>query len=172
MPGRLRTPPWLLLVPLVALACGEAPGEESASAPALTEEETRALEAELVAADRAFARSVARSGLGGWLGAFSPTGRMIAGGESFVGPEGVRRAMLPAFADSTFSITWDPTYAEVASSGDMGYTVGRYETRRGEGDAAEVEAGTYLTVWRRQPDGVWKVQADIGNAAAADRAGP
>ena len=76
--------------------------------------------------------------------------------------------MLPVYADTTFSITWDPNYAEVAASGDMGYTVGRYErTSRAEGETV-VNAGTYLTVWRRQEDGSWKVKADIGNPDAGD----
>ena len=151
----------------VVSACSEA-ANDAAEANALDEEVIRSLEAELVEADRRFAASVQRSGLGAWITAFAPSGRMIADGQSYIGPEGIRRAMLPVFADTTFSITWDPNYAEVATSGDLGYTVGRYEQTSRAGGEAVVNTGTYLTVWRRQEDGSWKVKADIGNPDAAD----
>lgn len=151
----------------VVTACSDA-ANDAAEADALDEEVIRSLEAELIEADRRFAASVKRSGLGAWITAFAPSGRMIADGQSYIGPEGIRRAMLPVFADTTFSITWDPNYAEVATSGDLGYTVGRYEqTSRADGEPI-VNSGTYLTVWRRQEDGSWKVKADIGNPDIAD----
>lgn len=151
----------------VVAACSDVANDPT-EANALDEETIRNLESELIAADRRFAASVERSGLAAWITAFAPSGRMIAEGQSYVGPEGIRRVMLPVFADTTFSITWDPNYAEVAASGDLGYTVGRYEqTSRVEGET-QVNSGTYLTVWRRQEDGSWKVKADIGNPDAAD----
>jgi len=162
---------WICLVVILVWVGGcERPasddGNRAGEAPAAVDEATtRALEAELVEADRDFAKAVERTGLGGWMGAFAPGGRMIARGESHIGREAIRRRMLPAFADSTFSLTWDPVYAEIAASGDLGYTVGRYTLSIGSGDSASTEEGTYLTVWRRQPDGSWKVQADIGNPA-------
>lgn len=141
-------------------------GNPSSREPVVLDEAaTRALEAELVEADRNFAKAVERDGLGGWMAAFAPGGRMIGGGESYIGLEAIRRQMLPVFADSTFSLSWDPIYAEVAASGDLGYTVGRYTSSSGSGVTATRQEGTYLTVWRRQPNGDWKVQADIGNPA-------
>lgn len=140
---------------------------DGSSTPAMTEEARRTLEAELVEADREFARQVKRHGIGGWLSGFASSGRMVAGGESYIGQEGIRRAMLPVFADTMLEFTWDPTYAEVAASGDLGYTIGTYEMTTSEAGTAGTVTGTYLTVWRRQPNGEWKVQADIGNPAPA-----
>lgn len=151
----------------VVTACSDA-ADDTVEATALDEETIRNLESELIDADRRFAASVQRSGLAGWITAFAPSGRMITDGQSYVGPEGIRRVMLPAFADTTFSITWDPNYAEVAASGDLGYTVGRYERTSRVEDETVVDSGTYLTVWRRQEDGSWKVKADIGNPDADD----
>ena len=157
----------LALALCVVAACSDA-ASDGANAAARDEETIRGLEAELVEADRRFAASVQRSGLAGWITGFAPSGRMIAGGQSHVGPEGIRRAMLPLFADTSFSISWDPNYAEVAASGDMGYTVGRYEQRYRVDGETVVDSGTYLTVWRRQDDGGWKVKADIGNPDGGD----
>ncbi|MFW6089129.1 MAG: YybH family protein [Gemmatimonadota bacterium] len=158
---------FVALILCVPTACSDA-ANDAAEATALDEAAIRNLERELIEADRRFAASVERSGLGAWITAFAPSGRMIADGQSYVGPEGIRRAMLPVYADTSFSITWDPNYAEVASSGDLGYTVGRYEQRTLADGEPVVESGAYLTVWRRQEDGSWKVKADIGNADAGD----
>lgn len=162
---------WLSLVALLIVATGCADmfdGDADSTSPAVDAEAMRRHEAELIEADRRFARAVARHGLGGWLESFAPTGRMVAGGESFIGPEGVRRALLPVYADTTFSLTWDPNYAEVSASGDLGYTVGRYESRAHRDGETVVDSGTYLTVWTRQSDGTWKVKADIGNPDAEE----
>jgi ketosteroid isomerase-like protein len=54
--------------------------------------------------------------------------------------------------------------ADVAESGDLGYTLGRYESRRIGPDGQQVrETGSYLTVWKRGADGSWKVALDIGS---------
>jgi len=156
----------LALALCVLAACSDAASDGAEAAR--VEETVRGLEAELIEADRRFAASVQRSGLAGWITGFAPSGRMIAGGQSHVGPEGIRRAMLPVFADTSFTISWDPNYAEVAASGDMGYTVGRYEQRSRVDGVTVMNSGTYLTVWRRQDDGSWKVKADIGNPDTAD----
>jgi len=158
---------FVVLTLCAVIACSDAANDD-AEATALAEETIRNLESELIAADRRFAASVRRSGLAAWITTFAPSGRMIVDGRSHVGPEGIRRAMLPVFADTTFSITWDPNYAEVAASGDLGYTVGRYEKRSSVGGGPVVDSGTYLTVWRRQEDGSWKVKAEIENPDAGD----
>lgn len=155
---------WSAALLIAFVACADTSNDDSDAA--IAEAETRrALESELIEADRRFTRAVQRHGLGGWLENFAPTGRLITGGESHIGPEGIRRAMLPVFAD-TFAVSRDPTYAEIASSGDLGYTVGRYERTSRAGGETMVESGTYLTVWRRQSSGTWKVQADIRNPDA------
>jgi ketosteroid isomerase-like protein len=157
----------LALMLCVVAACTDA-RNDGAETVATEEERLRNLEAELVEADRRFAASVRRNGLAGWITGFAPTGRMIAAGKSHVGHEGIRRAMLPVFADTAFTITWDPNYAEVAASGDMGYTVGRYERTSRVGGETVVDSGAYLTVWRRQEDGSWRVKADIGKPDTVD----
>jgi uncharacterized protein (TIGR02246 family) len=57
---------------------------------------------------------------------------------------------------------------EVARSGDLAYEYGTYDfaTQNKQGKVAD-EKGKYLTVWKKQPDGAWKVVADIDNPDAA-----
>jgi len=58
-------------------------------------------------------------------------------------------------------LTWRPEFAEVAASGELGYTTGPYELRPRR-DAEPSAFGHYVSVWKKQPDGGWKVILDIG----------
>lgn len=149
----------------VILGCGGA-GEPSDSAPE-NEASRRAAEADLIAADRELARQVQRNGLAAFIAGFTLDGRFIADGQSHIGPEGIRRALLPLFADSAFSLSWDPVFARVAESGELGYTVGTYEMNSAAGSTGAPTRGSYLSVWRQRDDGTWKLEADIGSAAPA-----
>jgi ketosteroid isomerase-like protein len=57
-------------------------------------------------------------------------------------------------------------------SGDMGYTWGHFDGRsKDAGGNPVVTSGRYMTIWRKQPDGNWKVVLDAGAnepAAAGD----
>jgi len=58
------------------------------------------------------------------------------------------------------SLEWYPTYSQTAASADLGYTTGpwTYRSADGKGEAH----GTFLSVWRKQPDGSWRVALDCG----------
>ncbi len=116
----------------------------------------------LLKADRDFAQAVATKGVEGWM-AFMADNAVILRRQPFVGKEAIRAAMQKAFSDASVTLTWTPTRGQVFKSGDLGYTVGRYQlvhrTDRGE----NVTRGTYLTVWQKQTDGSWKVIWDGGS---------
>lgn len=63
-----------------------------------------------------------------------------------------------------FVLTWQPQEAEVAASGDMGWTWGRYQLRA-EKNGPVTQIGTYLDVWYKQPDGSWRIHLENGNQA-------
>lgn len=65
--------------------------------------------------------------------------------------------------ESTSSLlTWEPIYAEIASSGDLGYTIGPWEWRSGAEVDSAAASGHYITIWKQQPDSIWKFILDIG----------
>lgn len=101
----------------------------------------------------------------GWVGWFAEDGFQVPnGGPLVVGPEAIRANMKGLFADTTVRLTWAPDTALVAAAGDMGYTIGHWRLLRRAAPADSAPArGRYLTVWKRQTDGGWKVAADIGN---------
>lgn len=63
-------------------------------------------------------------------------------------------------------LNWEPVSAEVSNSGDLGYTFGVYELKF-DGPEGEpvVDNGKYITVWKKQDDGLWKVAADMFNTS-------
>jgi ketosteroid isomerase-like protein len=58
-------------------------------------------------------------------------------------------------------LTWGPEVADVAVSGELGYTSGPYQVRPKRG-AEPASYGHYISVWKKQPDGAWRVVLDIG----------
>jgi len=64
-------------------------------------------------------------------------------------------------------LTWEPTFADVAQSGDLGYTTGPWEIRPSSPNDKPTAYGHFVSVWKRQTDGVWKVVVDLGISHAA-----
>lgn len=61
----------------------------------------------------------------------------------------------------TYQLSWVPQGAQMGPSNDMGFTWGTYEGRsKDRNGEAVVTTGRYMTVWRKQPDGSWKVAMD------------
>jgi ketosteroid isomerase-like protein len=82
-------------------------------------------------------------------------------GEPIVGKSAIREHLS---SGGKFTLTWVPKQAVVANSGELGYTWGVYKTTFQGPNGEQLErTGKYLTVWKKQPDGKWKVAADIGN---------
>ncbi len=67
--------------------------------------------------------------------------------------------------DKNNRLTWAAMGADISSSGDLGYTWGDFEFLGKDKDGIQhVEHGKYITVWKKQADGNWKVAVDMGNA--------
>ena len=63
--------------------------------------------------------------------------------------------------DKDFTITWKPEKAAVAASGDLGYTYGYYAVKPSFADTSLY--GTYISIWKKQKDGIWKLVLNSGN---------
>jgi ketosteroid isomerase-like protein len=62
-----------------------------------------------------------------------------------------------------YQLTWTTTDAQMGPSGDMGYTWGHFEGRSKDAAGNPVTtSGRYITVWRKEKDGSWKVVLDAG----------
>jgi ketosteroid isomerase-like protein len=68
--------------------------------------------------------------------------------------------------DSDIIYSWDPHHAEVAESGELGYSYGVYLLQSKE--TGETRYGTYMSVWKKQPDGKWKLLLHSGNEGVGE----
>ena len=58
---------------------------------------------------------------------------------------------------SKVELSWQPDFVDVASSGDLGYTYGKYNYIVTDSAGIKTETqGIFHTVWKRQADGSWK----------------
>lgn len=117
----------------------------------------------LMQADRDFAKATAAKRLEGWMEFMAPNAVLLRG-EPIVGIEHIRAALAKDFNSPAFQLTWEPAKAEFVGNGPVGYTIGRYEAKFiGDDGKPQTSHGSYMTTWRKQKDGSWKVVADIGS---------
>lgn len=61
--------------------------------------------------------------------------------------------------DSGVTLGWQPSFARVAASADLGYTYGMYTFATKD----TTIRGTYVTIWKKDGAGNWKFVLDTGN---------
>ncbi len=65
-----------------------------------------------------------------------------------------------------YQLTWKPDAARMSPAGDMGFTWGSYQGRFKDHQGNwQTLSGRYMTVWKKQADGQWKVALDASNNA-------
>jgi uncharacterized protein (TIGR02246 family) len=148
---------------VMAAACApSAGGGGSGAADAVREQEAgliAAVAAEDAAATAAF---------------YAPDAQLInPGAAPSTTPEAVRNAYAEIFNDPNGALTFSTENVIAPSSGDYAFTEGpftiTYSNAQGQPESA---SGRYITVWRRQDDGSWKVIRDIATPGAAPAAAP
>ena len=58
-------------------------------------------------------------------------------------------------------LSWKPSHAEISGADDLGFTTGPFTFREKEGEEPS-SYGQFFSIWRKQPDGSWKVVLDAG----------
>jgi len=58
-------------------------------------------------------------------------------------------------------LIWQPAFAGIAASGDIGFTTGPWEYRK-TAKAPATATGSFATIWFNSGDGNWKYMVDIG----------
>ena len=68
------------------------------------------------------------------------------------------------------SLKWRPIFAAMSRSCDLGYTTGPSERRKNKEDEKPAAYGHFVSIWKVQKDGSWKVALDVGiEVPAAER---
>ncbi len=140
-----RTVPLLAIV-LFTVACG--PSEHEITLQSLDE---------MVAAERAFARASVET---------TPHDAFM----QYLGEDSILFLPTPVPGRESMAarpingqLGWEPTFADIAVAGDLGYTTGPWRLAPPQPALGASELhGHYITMWKRQADESWKVLLDIG----------
>ncbi len=135
----------LLLVTAFAISC------QSERKP-----EIEKWKAEIADAERAFSDMAVKEGIAKAFLTFSAEDVAMLRNNKLVNG----KAELKAFYEEGSpkgTLTWSPDFVDVSTSGDMGYTYGKYVyTSTDSLGNFQSSEGIFHTVWKRQPDGSWK----------------
>lgn len=69
---------------------------------------------------------------------------------------------VPPPSDKKPLLAWQPSFAGMAASGDMGFTTGPWEAKADIKDEKPGAYGHFVTVWKKQADGSWRFVVDLG----------
>jgi len=159
---------WKLVAWLISAGGADAPATAPAAcahpgAPAYTASHDSTAIATVRATDLDFSARSVKSGAGPAFGEFvALDGASIGTGATEItcGRDAVAKSLAPL---GPGALTWAPRVADAAPSGDLAFTSGDAIIK----DSGETSYSNYLTVWKRQADGQWRVVADGGNSAPA-----
>jgi uncharacterized protein (TIGR02246 family) len=99
---------------------------------------------------------------------------MVPGTPSTSGKTAISASLKGMVADPALSLKFQSSKVEVAKSGDVAYTQGTYTMTLTDPQTHQVinDHGSYVTTYRKQPDGTWKAVADIATSEVPPPAPP
>jgi uncharacterized protein (TIGR02246 family) len=91
---------------------------------------------------------------------------MVPNAPTMAGKDAIGKGMKDALADPNWSLALQPVQVEVSRGGDLGYARGTYVLTATDpaSKKAVTEKGRFVTIFRKEADGVWKAIEDINNA--------
>jgi ketosteroid isomerase-like protein len=112
-------------------------------------------EAAVRQADEAWAKTIASKSVDQTIALYDPEA-VTAGSAMFParGIAALRTTWAELFAQPGFVLTWKTDEVVVTESGTIAYSSGSWRM------ASPSATGPYLAVWRKQPNGQWKVLID------------
>lgn len=88
-----------------------------------------------------------------------PTAEPLVKGKAAITEEWKHILAIPAFHNES-----KLSGVEVASAGDLAYTYGSYRSQlMGEDGKLTTEPGKWLTIWKKQPEGGWRIAVETYN---------
>jgi ketosteroid isomerase-like protein len=146
-------------LPSWAQASGD-PKPTAADAKPATTDTLRQLEAD-------FMKAAVERGAEGYMSYYAEDAVEVPNGADAIHGKANIAKTMGFLNDKNNQLTWTPLDAGISISGDLGWTSGTYEFRSKDKDGkVKVEQGKYTSIWKKQPDGNWKVVLDMGNASS------
>lgn len=114
-------------------------------------------EAEVRAREVAFAKTMAERNLEAFAEFVSSEAIFFNGDSPLRGRDTIVTAWSTLFEGERAPFSWQPELVVVLESGDLAHSSGPVITPDGN------KSGRFNSVWRREPDGVWRVVFDKGS---------
>jgi ketosteroid isomerase-like protein len=134
--------------------------------PVASNQKQQNLVEDLLAADAAWLEAYQTKDAAAAAAFYDGQGAMLAPNRPLLtGKAAIAQFIAKSFELRDYEIHWQPQKAEVARSGELGYTSGTYEMcYRPSRGKLFLDKGKYLMVWKKQPNGTWKVLFDMSNS--------
>lgn len=116
--------------------------------------------AEVSRADEAMSAACEKRNVADFAGFLGSDTVFLNQGKPAEGPEAVKVLWAEMFVPDGPKLTWKPSRAVVAHSGDLAYTVGDFVLEQGGENGNTQLTGQYVTVWKRAGNGGWRVLFD------------
>jgi ketosteroid isomerase-like protein len=143
---------WLLVLLTELAACG----------PTVDVPDIQRLQREVVETEQSFARTMAERDHAAFVSFLSSEAVFFAGDMPLRGAQAVADAWSRYFEGDLAPFSWAPETVEVLASGMLALSSGSVR------DADGTLIGTFNSIWRRDPDGRWRIVFDKGCGAACD----
>jgi ketosteroid isomerase-like protein len=147
----------------LGLGLGSQPAVNPLTQPTLTPGMIHLMELETQ-----FAAAVAAGGGKAFASWFAEDGVTLGNGR----PPVIGREAIAAQAQwdpKNYQLSWTAEGAQMGPSNDMGFTWGHYEGTGKDAHGQPItQSGRYMTVWKKLPDGSWKVMLDASSEEPPD----
>jgi ketosteroid isomerase-like protein len=116
-----------------------------------------ALQAQVAATERAFARTMAERDHAAFTGFISEQAVFFSGSRVLHGKAEVAEGWKKLFDPPQAPFSWEPAQVEVLDSGDLALSTGPVRDAQGKLIA------TFSSIWRQEAPGVWRIVFDKGS---------
>lgn len=156
----MKTIAGILLLSTAILSCST-PATQTAIQDTAPDKAT--MKQEIIAADKAMSEMALNDGFFKALSVYADPDFVKLNDGSF--PITGKKAFDEKYSghDGPKTLSWEPVFADVAASGDLGYSWGNWKFVQPD----TIYYGNYFTAWKKQADGSWKITLDGGNDTPA-----
>ena len=121
-------------------------------------------EAAIRAATREWNAAEAAKDLEKCVSFYADNGERFATGSPVIRGFAALRKEWQKYLSTPGTFQWSTSKVEISNSGDLAYETGRFVLKTVDKNGQPTTTnGKYVCVWKKQPDGKWKVVADIDN---------
>lgn len=93
---------------------------------------------------------------------YAPNAIMMGVGAPAQGTESIRKVWQQLLATPNLQMNLTTLSVEVSRAGDMGWEYGSFQGSMTDAKGKTVaQTGKYVVIWRLQPSGLWKIEADM-----------